>query len=425
MSNLQYVSLPKRLPLSDLRPSDLGLYALVCSLSTLPEKYHFTVSGLSSFAMGECSTVRASLKRLSAAGVLSVNRLKPTSSEMELFPVEGDEGKTRTWNGFLYRKDLSLEAKGVCIGMQLAGIISARELCKKIKASRSTIQRYQKELSEKHVLLFVGSRNDDGRFAFNDAILLGSDGHPSVRLIRSVSKKRSSFYPCRASKTVAHFCEGNKDLDLKSFKTFFKKDNTDIIHHKINAFGSKMIDDAFTAENRKQKIKDRFCSQLPLDEINFFLREEGVNGYTPVSQEEYENILTMLTERYCSVYPLRVYGNFMSVDSMREILNKTNAESVGTAIANICRFGKSIRNERNYFLVSVIRQTQLRSYRERMIERDVAMTNGLKFSAVEYYGSREKKSPANRFENFSQREYSQEFYKQIEIAMRKRRWNVG
>ena len=184
MSNPQYVSLPGELPLSLMRPSDLGLYALIHSLSGLPKEYHFSTSGLSVYANGKCAAVRSALKRLSGLGLISVDRPKVTSATMQISFSETFGKSVPVWNGYLFRKDLSLEAKGIAIGMQLAISVSARELAKKIKASRSTIQRYQKELCESHVILLIGSRSDDGKFAYNDAMLLGSDGGPAVRLLQ-------------------------------------------------------------------------------------------------------------------------------------------------------------------------------------------------------------------------------------------------
>lgn len=405
MSNPQYVSLPGELPLSSLRPSDLGLYALLHSLSGLPKEYHFTVAGLSAFAKGKCAAVRSALKRLSGLGLISVDRPKVTSATMKISFSETFGKSFPVWNGYLFRKDLSLEAKGIAIGMQLASSVSARELAKKMKASRSTVQRYQKELCESHAILMIGSRNDDGKFAYSDAMLLGSDGEPAVRLLRSAKQKHSSFCSNRASKTVAQNSEVNKITNY----VFPMKQNNPIIYQSINASGADLMDDIVVSRENAEKILREKISFADVSE------QAELRYNDRIMEEEYGEIISVLTEGYCSLRELSVCGVKYSFAKVRDILSKADGECVASAMQQIAAHQGPVKNERKYLLVTVIRQILTKKWRVRMEERSAR------------YASTHAPSEAKIktvFHDFPQREYSADFWNQIELAMRKRRADV-
>ena len=413
MSNPQYVSLPGELPLSLMRPSDLGLYALIHSLSGLPKEYHFSTSGLSVYANGKCAAVRSALKRLSGLGLISVDRPKVTSATMQISFSETFGKSVPVWNGYLFRKDLSLEAKGIAIGMQLAISVSARELAKKIKASRSTIQRYQKELCESHVILLIGSRSDDGKFAYNDAMLLGSDGGPAVRLLRSAKKNRSSFCSSRASKTVAQNSETNKVLDLKNSKSL-NNNTIPVINHKTNASDVSTTDEIVISNDTANKL---LREKISYESVSF---EAETRFNDTLSESEFEDILSVLADGYCSVHELSVCGTRYSFAKVREILSGIDGECVASAIHQITEHQGPVRNERKYFLVTIIRQILTKTWRKRQEERSA---DYIAFHAPDQDKLKVKRD-TNRFECFTQREYTQEFWEQIELAMRKRRADV-
>ena len=413
MSNPQYVSLPGELPLSLMRPSDLGLYALLHSLSGLPKEYHFSTSGLSAYANGKCAAVRSSVKRLSGLGLISVDRPRVTSATMQISFSETFGKSVPVWNGYLFRKDLSLEAKGIAIGMQLVGSVSARELSKKMKSSRSTIQRYLKELCEAHVILLVGSRSKDGKFAFNDAMLLGCDGEPAARLLRFSIRKTSSFCSNRASKPAAHFRKTNKDLVLKNSKSILK--NTfSFIHHKNNASGASEMDEIVISKEAAEKIiKDRISYKAVSEEAELRFCET-------ISEEEYGDIVSSLAERYCSLKEISLNGVAHSFVKVRELLSDIDGECIASAIHQVTKKTGKIYHEEKYLLVAIL--NQVKTKHRRMAQEDRS-ADYIAFHAPDKNKLTVRKD-TNRFECFMQREYTQEFWKQIELAMRKRRAEV-
>lgn len=456
---VQYFSVPTYLPIKTLTLSEIGLYAVIHSLNNLPDKkFQFTEKGLAHYAMGDIPSVKNALHGLCKNNVVKVVKHSPEKwFEVEELFLCTETSRVYN-NGFALSQKLTLAAKGVLVAMQIVLSSAGRVLDTFLKACRNTITKYIDELKAGKYLMIQEERDDEkGTFDKNRTYLC-VDGEAVMELFasskpRKKSGKAKNFTVSVAQNTVAqdavaqnpttnnNIIQPSNDSEVNPIVRNVNKDispcvlsvcstvHTSSINHTCGA-GKKDEACVIQRRSRREETRSLFRKKITKEELNDQLlmasggHNDVVNDHEyaskiAVNDHEYASIIDILTDAYVSVLPLNVCGVKMSIDSVREILDMTDAECVATAMVNICKYAKRVRHERNYLLTTIIRQTQTRGYRERNDEREVKITNGLIFSASEDYAARNNQR-LNKFQNFPERDYTPEQISAIELAMRRR-----
>lgn len=443
-----YFSVPTYLPIKTLTLSEIGLYAVIHSLNNLPDKkFQFTEKGLARYAMGDIPSVKNALHGLCKNNVVKVVKHSPEKwFEVEELFLCTETSRVYN-NGFALSQKLTLAAKGVLVAMQIVLSSAGRVLDTFLKACRNTITKYIDELKAGKFLMIQEERDDEkGTFDKNRTYLC-VDGEAVMELFASSKPhkkngKAKNFTVSVAQNTVAqdavaqnsttnnNSIQPSNDSEVNPMVMNVNKDispfvlsvcstvYTSSINHTC---GEGKKDEACVVQrkSRREEIRSLFRKKITKEGLNDQLLMASGDHHVAVNDLEYASIIDILTDAYVSVLPLNVCCVKLSIDSVREILDKTDAECVATAMVNICKYAKRVRNERNYLLSTIIRQTQTRGYRERNEEREVKITNGLKFSASEDYAARNNQR-LNKYQDFPQRDYTREQISAIELAMRRR-----